>query len=54
MQRRQNTQPLVLPRRTRGVLASARERLDDLRESEKKVALVVLDSPDKVIYQSIS
>jgi DNA-binding MurR/RpiR family transcriptional regulator len=28
--------------------------LDDLRNSEKKVALVVLESPDKVIYQSIS
>jgi RpiR family transcriptional regulator, carbohydrate utilization regulator len=38
----------------RGVLRSVRFHLDDLRNSEKKVALAVLDSPDTVIYQSIS
>jgi RpiR family carbohydrate utilization transcriptional regulator len=39
---------------SRGVLRGVRLHLDDLRNSEKKVALVVLESPDKVIYQSIS
>ena len=39
---------------SRGVLRAVRLHLDDLRNSEKKVALVVLESPDKVIYQSIS
>ena len=39
---------------SRGVLRAVRLHLDDLRKSEKKVALVVLESPDKVIYQSIS
>jgi DNA-binding MurR/RpiR family transcriptional regulator len=39
---------------SRGVLRAIRLHLDDLRNSEKKVALVVLESPDKVIYQSIS
>ncbi|RPI07483.1 MAG: MurR/RpiR family transcriptional regulator [Zetaproteobacteria bacterium] len=38
----------------RGVLRAVRTHLDDLRNSEKKVALAVLGSPDKVIYQSIS
>lgn len=38
----------------RGVLRAVRFHLDDLRRSEKKVALVVLESPDRVIYQSIS
>lgn len=38
----------------RGALRAIRLHLDDLRNSEKKVALVVLESPDKVIYQSIS
>jgi DNA-binding MurR/RpiR family transcriptional regulator len=38
----------------RGVLRAVRTRLDDLRNSEKKVALAVLGAPDKVIYQSIS
>lgn len=38
----------------RGVLRSVRFHLDDLRNSEKKVALAVLDSPHRVIYQSIS
>lgn len=44
------------PTRTefRGVLRSVRFHLDDLRNSEKKVALAVLDSPHRVIYQSIS
>jgi DNA-binding MurR/RpiR family transcriptional regulator len=39
---------------SRDVLRAVRLHLDDLRNSEKKVALVVLESPDKVIYQSIS
>jgi RpiR family carbohydrate utilization transcriptional regulator len=39
---------------SRGALRAVRAQLDDLRDSEKKVALVVLESPDKVIYQSIS
>lgn len=39
---------------SRGVLRAIRLHLDDLRNSEKKVALVVLESPDQVIYQSIS
>src|SRR5512136_1607020 len=38
----------------RGVLRAVRLHLDDLRNSEKKVARVVLESPDRVIYQSIS
>ena len=42
------------PPNARGVLRAVRLHLDDLRNSEKKVALVVLGSPDKVIYQSIS
>jgi RpiR family carbohydrate utilization transcriptional regulator len=47
---------LRLPSRTnpRGALRAVRTHLDDLRNSEKKVALAVLGSPDKVIYQSIS
>jgi DNA-binding MurR/RpiR family transcriptional regulator len=36
------------------VLRAVRLRLDDLRNSEKKVALAVLASPNTVIYQSIS
>ena len=43
-----------LPADPRGVLRAIRLRLDDLRNSEKKVALAVLDSPNTVIYQSIS
>jgi DNA-binding MurR/RpiR family transcriptional regulator len=39
---------------SRGALRAVQTHLDDLRNSEKKVALVVLGSPDKVIYQSIS
>lgn len=39
---------------SRGALRAIQTHLDDLRNSEKKVALVVLGSPDKVIYQSIS
>jgi RpiR family carbohydrate utilization transcriptional regulator len=39
---------------SRGVLRALRLHLDDLRNSEKKVAVAVLGSPDKVIYQSIS
>lgn len=54
MQRRQKAQPLAIPGRARGVLTRARERLDDLRDSEKKVAQSVLSAPDRVIYQSIS
>jgi DNA-binding MurR/RpiR family transcriptional regulator len=42
------------PADPRGVLRAIRLRLDDLRNSEKKVALAVLDSPNTVIYQSIS
>ncbi|MEI8189050.1 MAG: MurR/RpiR family transcriptional regulator [candidate division NC10 bacterium] len=37
-----------------GALRAIQTHLDDLRNSEKKVAMVVLGSPDKVIYQSIS
>jgi DNA-binding MurR/RpiR family transcriptional regulator len=39
---------------SRGVLRAVRLHLDDLRESEKKVARVVLKSPGQVIYRSIS
>ena len=39
---------------SRGVLRAVRMHLDDLRESEKKVARVVLESPGQVIYRSIS
>ena len=39
---------------SRGALRAVQTHLDDLRNSEKKVALVVLGSPEKVIYQSIS
>ena len=39
---------------SRGVLRAVRLHLDDLRNSEKKVARVVLESPDRVIYRSIS
>ena len=39
---------------SRGALRAVQTHLEDLRNSEKKVALVVLGSPDKVIYQSIS
>ena len=39
---------------SRGVLRAVRLHLDDLRESEKKVARVVLESPGQVIYRSIS
>lgn len=42
------------PAEPRGVLRAVRLRLDDLRNSEKKVALAVLASPNTVIYQSIS
>lgn len=47
-------QATIAPGRSRSVLAKTREHLDDLRNSEKKVAQYVLDAPDKVIYQSIS
>jgi DNA-binding MurR/RpiR family transcriptional regulator len=36
------------------VLRAVRLHLDDLRDSEKKVARVVLESPDQVVYRSIS
>jgi DNA-binding MurR/RpiR family transcriptional regulator len=36
------------------VLRAVRLHLDDLRDSEKKVARVVLESPGQVIYRSIS
>ncbi len=39
---------------SRGVLRAVRLHLDDLRDSEKKVARVLLESPDQVIYRSIS
>jgi DNA-binding MurR/RpiR family transcriptional regulator len=39
---------------SRGVLRAVRLNLDDLRDSEKKVARVVLESPGQVIYRSIS
>ncbi len=39
---------------SRGVLRAVRLHLDDLRDSEKKVARVVLESPDQVSYRSIS
>jgi RpiR family transcriptional regulator, carbohydrate utilization regulator len=39
---------------SRGVLRAVRLHLDDLRDSEKKVARVVLESPGQVIYRSIS
>ncbi len=39
---------------SRGVLRAVRLHLDDLRDSEKKVARIVLESPDQVIYRSIS
>jgi DNA-binding MurR/RpiR family transcriptional regulator len=45
---------MVVYGRSRSVLARTRQHLDDLRDSEKKVAQHVLDAPDKVIYQSIS
>lgn len=51
---RQKQQPMVVYGRSRSVLARTRQHLDDLRDSEKKVAQHVLDAPDKVIYQSIS
>jgi len=54
MQRRHKARPVAVPGRARGVLTRARERLDDLRDSEKKVAQSVLSAPDRVIYQSIS
>ncbi len=40
-----------IPRRA---LRALHEHLDDLRNSEKKVAQYVLEAPEKVIYQSIS
>jgi DNA-binding MurR/RpiR family transcriptional regulator len=39
---------------SRGVLRAVRLHLDDLRDSEKKVARVVLETPGQVIYRSIS
>jgi len=39
---------------SRGVLRAVRFHLDDLRDSEKKVARVVLETPGQVIYRSIS
>jgi len=39
---------------SRGVLRAVRLHVDDLRDSEKKVARVVLESPGQVIYRSIS
>lgn len=38
----------------RGALRAVHEHLEDLRNSERKVAQYVLEAPDKVIYQSIS
>jgi RpiR family carbohydrate utilization transcriptional regulator len=38
----------------RGALRAVREHLEDLRNSERKVAQYVLEAADKVIYQSIS
>ncbi len=38
----------------RGVIRAVHEHLDDLRNSERKVAQYVLEAADKVIYQSIS
>lgn len=43
----------VLPGRP-GVLRSIRTHLDDLRDSERRVAEYILKAPEKVIYQSIS
>lgn len=54
MASRQKQQPVVVYGRSRSVLARTRQHLDDLRESEKKVAQHVLEAPEKVIYQSIS
>lgn len=54
MSRPARPQPPPSHPRTRGVLRAIQTHLDDLRNSEKKVALVVIGSPDKVIYQSIS
>jgi RpiR family carbohydrate utilization transcriptional regulator len=38
----------------RGVIRAVHQHLDDLRNSERKVARYLLESPDQVIYQSIS
>jgi DNA-binding MurR/RpiR family transcriptional regulator len=38
----------------RGVIRAVHEHLDDLRKSEQKVARYVLESPDQVIYSTIS
>jgi RpiR family carbohydrate utilization transcriptional regulator len=54
MASRQKQEPVVVYARSRSALARTRQHLDDLRESEKKVAQHVLEAPDKVIYQSIS
>jgi DNA-binding MurR/RpiR family transcriptional regulator len=35
----------------RGALRAVHEHLEDLRNSERKVAQYVLEAPDKVIYQ---
>ena len=54
MPRPSRPQHSTRPVNSRGALRAVQTHLDDLRNSEKKVALVVLGSPDKVIYQSIS
>lgn len=54
MNRQPRSKPVSLPTRSAGVLTRTRQELEDLRNSEKKVAEYVLKAPDKVIYQSIS
>lgn len=54
MEREPRRKLVPLPTRSAGVLTRARQNLEDLRNSEKKVAEYVLKAPDKVIYQSIS
>jgi DNA-binding MurR/RpiR family transcriptional regulator len=44
----------TVPPGPRGVLRAVRAHLDDLRNSERRVAEYLLQAPDKVIYQSIS
>lgn len=53
MKKKENdhTTSQLVPRRA---LRALHERLEDLRNSERKVAQYVLEAPEKVIYQSIS